>query len=399
MSKKARTFWALILAAQVFASGCKPVEPFYFGENPDLAHYMDVATKQEYPDVHEVVLPETDLAGQPMSLENPEPRELWDMTLEEAIQISLTNAKVLKQIGGGISNLGVGTNALAGNVSVAPVPSGLRSQVLSPGSVGTVYDAALQETNVLSPATQGVESALADFDAQFTTSLFWNRQDLPQNAGANPIFPSVQKGDTMNVISQLSKRTAAGTQLFFRNNTTYTESNSPFRAVPSDWLTNFETEVRQPLMRGAGAQVNRVPIVLARIRTDISLAQFECNVRNHVFDTEKAYWELYFAYRNLESQKRQRDTVHAIWSKVEQSAHGGLGNTLGEAITRQQYLQARSSTEAALGDLFKAENRLRYMLGLAPTDGRLIRPVDEPITRSRELRLAAESLRSAGEEL
>jgi hypothetical protein len=31
--------------------------------------------------------------------------------------------------------------------------------------------------------------------------------------------------------------------------------------------------------------VNRVPVVLARIRTDISLSDFEANVRNHVFDT------------------------------------------------------------------------------------------------------------------
>jgi hypothetical protein len=28
--------------------------------------------------------------------------------------------------------------------------------------------------------------------------------------------------------------------------------------------------------------------------------------------------------------------------------------------------------------LFRAENRLRYMMGLAATDGRLIRPSEEP---------------------
>jgi hypothetical protein len=34
--------------------------------------------------------------------------------------------------------------------------------------------------------------------------------------------------------------------------------------------------------------------------------------------------------------------------------------------------------ETALNDLYRAENRLRYMMGLAATDGRLIRPCDEP---------------------
>ena len=35
---------------------------------------------------------------------------------------------------------------------------------------------------------------------------------------------------------------------------------------------------------------------------------------------------------------------------------------------------------AALTNLFRVENRLRYLMGLAHTDGRLIRPIDEPTT-------------------
>ena len=38
--------------------------------------------------------------------------------------------------------------------------------------------------------------------------------------------------------------------------------------------------------------VNRVPIVLARINQDISLAQFESSVRNLVLDIENTYWDL-----------------------------------------------------------------------------------------------------------
>ena len=42
-------------------------------------------------------------------------------------------------------------------------------------------------------------------------------------------------------------------------------------------------------------------MVLARINVDISLADFEGGVRNLVSDTEQAYWELSFAWRNLET--------------------------------------------------------------------------------------------------
>ena len=36
--------------------------------------------------------------------------------------------------------------------------------------------------------------------------------------------------------------------------------------------------------------------------------------------------------------------------------------------------------EQALTDLYRAENRLRYIMGLSMSDGRLIRPSDEPTT-------------------
>ena len=39
--------------------------------------------------------------------------------------------------------------------------------------------------------------------------------------------------------------------------------------------------------------------MLARINTDIALANFEASVRNLVSDVEIAYWELYFDYRSL----------------------------------------------------------------------------------------------------
>ncbi len=121
--------------------------------------------------------------------------------------------------------------------------------------------------------------------------------------------------------------------------------------------------------------------MLARIREDVSLAQFECNVRNHVFDVERAYWELYFAYRNVEFLKWQRDAVQKAWQLTENMRRAGRdgGSTQAEARARQEYYQLRELLEGAQIDTFKTERRLRFMLGLAPSDGRVIRPVDEPI--------------------
>jgi len=122
--------------------------------------------------------------------------------------------------------------------------------------------------------------------------------------------------------------------------------------------------------------------MLARINTDISLADFEAGVRNLVNDVEDAYWELYFAYRNLEASKSGRASALQTWKKIHAlfEVGGKGGEAEKEAQAREQYFLFRGQVQTALRDLHRAEQRLRYILGLAVSDGRLIRPCDEPTT-------------------
>ncbi|MEZ6080164.1 MAG: hypothetical protein R3C56_32195 [Pirellulaceae bacterium] len=69
------------------------------------------------------------------------------------------------------------------------------------------------------------------------------------------------------------------------------------RSVPSDYTLALELQATQPLMRGRGTLVNRIPVVLPRINEDIQLHDFEANVRNLVKSVEDAYWDLYCGYR------------------------------------------------------------------------------------------------------
>jgi outer membrane protein TolC len=195
----------------------------------------------------------------------------------------------------------------------------------------------------------------------------------------------------------ITKTSVTGAEFSATSNTTYNDNNSVQQQRSSSWSQNFELGVRQPLLQGAGINFNRIHgpfdpfrgigslvqyngVVIARIRTDIRLADFEAGVRNFVSDVENAYWELYFAYRNLEATKSGRDAALQTWRKVRAKYETGVvgGEKDKEAQAREQYFLFRASLETALSDLFKAENRLRYMMGLAATDGRMIRPSDEP---------------------
>ncbi len=385
LSRRTLVF-ALLLAAGL-ATGCSPTQPFYFFEDGDLSHYVGMATNIEYPDVKTCSLQEVNDPPAPLTVSNPKFDEPWDLTLADAVKISLENGKVMRSLGVRVSSL-----QNIARTNIPPVPEGLTSQ---PGAAITVYDPALVESDPVF----GIEGALSAFDAQLTSSMVWDKHDEPQNV--NPAFSSIAsrvfKQDLGTFQTGITKTTSTGAEVTAFSNTTYNSNNTPTQQIPSSWNQNLELGIRQPLLQGAGSIYNRIAgpfdplrgigtflqydgVVIARLRTDQRLADFEGGVRNFVADIENAYWELYFAYRNLEANKSGRDAALQTWREVHAKfivgAKGGEADR--EAQSREQYFLFRAALETGLSDLFKAENRLRYLMGLAATDGRLIRPADEP---------------------
>jgi len=394
----------LLVAALVIAlaaPGCAPRQPFYFFEDGDLSHYVGAVQKIEYPDSCSPPLDEAAGTVEPLTLSNASFDQIWEVTLEEAIRTSLENGKVLRNLGGRFGSFG-GPRPQTGEPPV--------SLLTQPAATPTVYDPAIVETDPI----RGVEPALAFFDAQLASSLTWERQNRPQNVGGigAAIFAQQFLGDTGNWTTSITKRTATGATFGFANSTLYDNNNSPIRQnnglpptdpnfkvlVPSTWTTNYDFTFNQPLLEGAGVTYNRIAgpdpfnnidgrpifrgVLLARINADISLADFEAGVRNLVSDTEQSYWELYFAYRNLEARKAGRDSALEAWRRVHalyvEQSRGGEADK--EAQAREQYFFFRSDVESALTDVYRCENRLRYMMGISASDGRLIRPADEPTT-------------------
>ncbi len=394
MSRRTRSYISLGLCLLTFVSGCHPTQPYFFHEDGDLSHYMDVATNVEFPDVEADSLDEVQAAMPPLTLANAENFKIWDLTLEEVTRITLANSQVIRQLGGRISDFGQ-------NISTT-TPEALTTN--APNAT-TTYDPALVESGyggqTGSPLSgTGVEAALSEFDAQLDSSVIWQKNDRPQNFGANNIFSPRFSQDLSRYTTGITKTTANGSTFEFRNNINYDQNNNLSRAQASDWGVNLEAAFTQPLLQGAGTQYNRIAgprsfqeaaggfadqidgVLISRIRDDITLTEFETGVRNLMRDVEDAYWELYFSYRDLEARKVGRDSALATWRRVNAllRAGGTGGEASAEAQARTQYYSFRAQVETALTNLFRVENRLRYLMGLAVSDGRLIRPIDEPTT-------------------
>ena len=196
----------------------------------------------------------------------------------------------------------------------------------------------------------------------------------------------------------ISKIAATGTEfrVMHGNQYNYTYDGSYFPPDRnSSWTSGFDVGFRHPLLRGGGIEFNRIVgpeyryrpgqyngVAVARIRTDMDLTDFEMATRNLIADVERAYWNLYYAYHRLESVRSGRDAAYRTWLQTKN--HADVGSAQGSAHqlaqAEQNFFQFRQQTETAQNNLFKAESTMRYIMGLTVSDGRLIRPIDDPIT-------------------
>ena len=387
MSRLCHSPWIATAMLLVLAAGCAPTQPFYFFEKGDLSHYVGMATKLESPDVKNCSLAEVQDVDAPMTLTNNRYDKVWDLPLDEAVHMALQNSKVMRTLGARFASQG-GTRPQVGDAPTVLLQT--------PQSVETVFDPSIIETN---PNT-GVEGALSPYDAVFNSSFTWEHDNQPQNAllAVGSIQQRIERQDIDTLQTGITKRAAPGTTIGISSEQIYTDSNSPLRESKHDNQNILDFTLQQRLLRGGGTLFNEIHgpldattsgagggfngVMIARINADISLADFEAAVRNLVDDTENAYWELYFGYRALAAAEVGRDSALQTWQKIKAladvNAKGGEADK--EAESRNQYFTFRAQVEQALTDLYRIENRLRYLMGLAATDGRLIRPKDEPTT-------------------
>lgn len=357
-----------LLVSLICQIGCQPQQPFYLTEKGQYQkHLVNKATRIDYPDTEVPSTLEVCNSMPPLTLDNPNPAHFWDLTLEESIQVALKNSKIIRTLNG-VSFSKAGVAGVAGSL------------LSSPSAISSVYDPALAESD----PRYGVEAALSAFDAQLTAGINWAKSDNPSLYGLND-----SQSDVGEFSMGLSKYTATGGTFAVNQYNRYYDGTDTLR---SSWSSYLEGTFTQPLLQGNGIQFNRIAgpgatpgfyngVAIARINTDTALNDFEMAARNLVADVEKAYWNLYYAYHYLESVKSGRDSAHQTWAQTYAMYTIGAagGRAQYEAQSRNNYFTFRAQTEVAQSNLFKTENTLRYIMGLSSTDGRLIRPTDEPI--------------------
>ncbi len=316
-------------------------------------------------------------------------------------------------VGSFVKSYNIPDDVTSAALAASPVLRTIGGIVLrSPDAAITTLNRQLQQTD----PRFGTAAALSAFDAQLSATANFNKNDRIFNnnfyAGGATAFMQ----DYHDYQAELSKRTATGSSLAIRGVSNYDSNNAPANTFPSSWNSWMEGEVRQPLLQGGGLEFNRIAgpsstpglyngILIAKVNGDMTDAEFQVGLRDFVSNLENAYWDLYAAYREYDARNRGYQAIEKLYRERYQQfenlpAGDAQARETEAAFVKQQVLSMKAELDESLfgrlingtevrngstggtlqtvGGVLSVERRLRLLAGMPASDGKLIRPIDEP---------------------
>lgn len=220
----------------------------------------------------------------------------------------------------------------------------------------------------LAPAitrTQIVQAEAA-FDWTFTTNLTQSWTDTPrpsQIVGVSRVGVSADVTETTNLTSGLQRRLTTGGTLNIRHELIYTDNRSPGLTVSPDPQKQASIAVQfdQPLLRGFGSDFALSQVRLERNAERDSIAQYKQSLIDVVTRTERAYWSLVQAHRNLLIQERL--LARGIRTRDQVLGRAGID------ATEARIADAVATVERRKGDIIRsrlalheASDRLKLLM-------------------------------------
>ena len=276
---------------------------------------------------------------------DPPAREPLNLSLNEAVRITLENARTIRFFTGiGASNSG-----------------------------RTIYDPAIANT--------AIDQQQARFDPVLTAEKSRTRNDVP-GLVLVPLSPfglglGGPRTDVDRAAVGLSKLNTIGGRLGLNFVETTTDSAPAVGLNPAH---RRATELRytQPLLQGGGFQFNMAPIVLARLDTERSYFQFKDATQELVRGTIEAYWKVVLARLEVWATEMQVEQASEAYKREEARREAGIANIRDVAQAKVTLNQFRANLVAAKANVLTREAALRNVIGLPPSDGREFIPTSAP---------------------
>lgn len=162
------------------------------------------------------------------------------------------------------------------------------------------YNPAIETTRIV--------EAEAAFDSVFFSNL---TKDHVDRASASQLSASAADFLTWN--TGVRKLTATGLQLSGQYQLRRTKQSFSFQLINPEYRSDLVLEMRQPILRGFGADYNRSLIVLAKNDRRISDLTFQRQIRDILRQIEELYWRLVQTRRDVVITARELADFEGIY--------------------------------------------------------------------------------------
>src|SRR5579884_3688357 len=221
-------------------------------------------------------------------------------------------------------------------------------------------DIAVQKLNV-DISRDAILRAFSVFDPIATAAFSTTRQQVPQGsllAGAS----------TLNTLTQpfslgYRQTTITGGQYNISFTDTRVSSNSAYSTFNPQLSSGFNVGIIQPLLRGRGMFITKIPISIARSRLKAADFLLRDQVIQLITSAENAYWDVVNARENLRVQEESLKLADAALTRAKKEIELGATSKLEVFQPEANRANAELGVIQARYNLKQAEDALRRQMG------------------------------------
>ena len=221
-------------------------------------------------------------------------------------------------------------------------------------------DVQVAKLNVYSQENQ-VQAALSPFDPRFAASFDATR-------GQTPSQDTLQGGEIVSSLTQagraqFGKTFDTGTDLNVNFNTNRNSNNRTIATFNPSLRETFAVNLAQPLLRGRGRSIQRIPYLVARIQLDRSQEQARQQIIALVAQAEIQYWVAVQQRESLEVQRNNLNLAQTSLDRSRRELELGAISPLDIYQPEQQAANAQVFVTNAIYSLQQAEAAVRRQIG------------------------------------
>jgi len=241
-----------------------------------------------------------------------------------------------------------------------------------------LYTPKIAETSVL--------QAQSAYSPVFSINSNWNENNRKSYTILDGA--TILESDFTSLNLSLQKKFELGTTVTFTLGTNRSYSNSSFYTYNPSYNSQYRLDIRQPLLKNFGSQINNYQINVASNNHQISLNQLKSNLINLVYNVEQAYWNLIFAIEDLKVKQQSLKLAKDLLEKNRLQVKVGTLPPMDVLASEAEVASREGDVIVAEAAVKNAEDNLKRFLNFEQMEwDKEIIPVSKPEYEKKEFKI------------